>query len=382
MLSLLLMGDQPSDREAIDKQSAAASVPPNGSSSRPKAVVDNASLVARPVVPVSGAAPAKAASTVPPATDDIDSDWPSEPQASSPSSVGSLAPATDEVDSGWLADGEPEAAPRVPLHSPNFPSDRVLPSELWGASGAESQRATATADAVSGPGPSVAPREEPPEPAVPSPTVPAEPARESKSSAAVVAPRAPARGKAAWVGLALAAAVGVWLARGASDSGEGPGIQALRPEANVERSAPAVAPSEAAPPAVALAAVAPGPEAPEASASPVGVTAPSSDAPTEAPPLPGAASAAPVASAETSGKIVVIVNVRPPQARIYYRGKEAGRAPLRVELEPGQRRAFEVGYPGFMTRRIVVDGSKPDILVGLRAASPYATSSTPPAAEN
>jgi hypothetical protein len=79
---------------------------------------------------------------------------------------------------------------------------------------------------------------------------------------------------------------------------------------------------------------------------------------------------------------VVIVNVRPPQARIFYRGKEAGKAPLRVELEPGQRRSFEVGYPGFMTRKIVVDGSKPELLVGLRASSPYATGSAPPASEN
>ena len=88
---------------------------------------------------------------------------------------------------------------------------------------------------------------------------------------------------------------------------------------------------------------------------------------------------APSASAESSpGKIVVIVNVRPPQARIFYRGKEAGKSPLRVELEPGQRRSFEVGYPGFMTRKIVVDGSKPELLVGLRAASPYATGSSAP----
>jgi hypothetical protein len=111
----------------------------------------------------------------------------------------------------------------------------------------------------------------------------------------------------------------------------------------------------------------------------------SAGAPIEAAPTPSAVAEVPTpaASAESSsGKIVVIVNVRPPQARIYYHGKEAGKAPLRVELEPGKRRSFEVGYPGFMTRKIVVDGSKPEILVGLRPASPYASAPAPTPAEN
>jgi hypothetical protein len=79
---------------------------------------------------------------------------------------------------------------------------------------------------------------------------------------------------------------------------------------------------------------------------------------------------------------VVIINVRPANARIYHRGKEAGRAPLRVELDPGKRRSFEVGSPGYMTRRIIVDGSKPEVLVGLRPSSPYATGTAPSAPEN
>jgi hypothetical protein len=154
----------------------------------------------------------------------------------------------------------------------------------------------------------------------------------------------------------------------------------LPPEASQERGAAEVAAPEAPPAAAeALQAAPPAIQEPASSvASDVGVNS----QPAAAPPDGAPASAATTPSSTSSGKTVVIVNVRPPQARIYYRGKEAGRAPLRVELEPGQRRSFEVGYPGFMTRKIMVDGSKPEILVGLRAASPYATRSTPPAPEN
>jgi hypothetical protein len=170
------------------------------------------------------------------------------------------------------------------------------------------------------------------------------------------------------VAIAAIAAVGLWFARGGSPGTAEPFAQALRPEATKVELAPEPAP--------ALAVV---PEPTVGATSPVGVEAPSAGAPIEAAPEPGpSAQAAPIAGADpSSGKIVVIVNVRPPQARIYYRGKEVGKAPLRVELEPGKRRSFEVGYPGFMTRKIVVDGSKPELLVGLRPASPYAMGAAP-----
>jgi hypothetical protein len=180
--------------------------------------------------------------------------------------------------------------------------------------------------------------------------------------------------------LAAAALAGLWFARGGDRSRQEPGVQALRPEAaHIEPAKAEAAKAEAAKlePAQELKAE---PVA-SAGASPSGVelagtqAAAAGSVNVEAP--------APADSAASSpGKIVVIVNVRPPQARIFYRGKEAGKAPLRVELEPGQRRSFEVGYPGFMTRKIVVDGSKPELLVGLRASSPYATTSAPPASEN
>jgi hypothetical protein len=75
------------------------------------------------------------------------------------------------------------------------------------------------------------------------------------------------------------------------------------------------------------------------------------------------ASAPPAASA---GNISVLIRVKPPQARIFYRGKEVGKAPVTVEIEPGKRRAYEVSLPGYMTRKVVVDGSETELSVGLR----------------
>jgi hypothetical protein len=182
------------------------------------------------------------------------------------------------------------------------------------------------------------------------------------------APPSRSRGKGVAIAVAALAAAGLWFARGNHPEGEA-GVQASRPEPAKVEAAPAAAPEP-----VVAAQPAPSPEPPASAPSPVGVESPSAGAPIEAASAPSASSEAPAPSAASSdGKIVVIVNVRPPQARIFYRGKEAGKAPLRVELEPGKRRSFEVGYPGFMTRKIVVDGSKPEILVGLRPASPYAT---------
>lgn len=93
------------------------------------------------------------------------------------------------------------------------------------------------------------------------------------------------------------------------------------------------------------------------------------------------ASAAPTHSSDdsvsapvtSSGKLAVMINVRQPQARIFYKGKELGKPPITVELEPGSRRSFEVVAPGFQTRKLVVDGSKAHIMIGLRAAPGTAT---------
>jgi hypothetical protein len=51
-----------------------------------------------------------------------------------------------------------------------------------------------------------------------------------------------------------------------------------------------------------------------------------------------------------------------------------GGSPMRVELAPGEKRAFEVGHPNFVTRKVVVDGSQPEMIVGLHPKAAGAAS--------
>jgi hypothetical protein len=59
----------------------------------------------------------------------------------------------------------------------------------------------------------------------------------------------------------------------------------------------------------------------------------------------------------------------PPGARMFWKGKEMGTTPFVLELPTGQRRSYELGKPGFTTRKVVVDGSKTDLKIGLGAES-------------
>jgi hypothetical protein len=126
---------------------------------------------------------------------------------------------------------------------------------------------------------------------------------------------------------------------------------------------------------------APAPE-PVASAAPSAAT-PSSEpavASAEKPPQPApekpAASAEPAPPAvdtgaqSAEGARVVIVKLSPPDAQLFYKGKSVGKSPVRVELAPGEKkRSFEVGRPGWVTRKLTVDGSEPEIFIGLRPDS-------------
>ncbi len=86
-----------------------------------------------------------------------------------------------------------------------------------------------------------------------------------------------------------------------------------------------------------------------------------------APAAAAPASAEPSASAAPDGSRVVIVKISPPGARLFYKGKPVGSSPVTVELAPGEKkRSFEVGMPGWVTRRLVVDGSKPEVFIGLK----------------
>jgi hypothetical protein len=82
---------------------------------------------------------------------------------------------------------------------------------------------------------------------------------------------------------------------------------------------------------------------------------------------PSAAPAEPSAStASPEGTRVVVVKISPPGARLFRKGKAVGTSPVTIELAPGEKRSFEVGMPGWVTRRLVVDGTKPEILIGLK----------------
>jgi hypothetical protein len=64
--------------------------------------------------------------------------------------------------------------------------------------------------------------------------------------------------------------------------------------------------------------------------------------------------------------ITVTVNSKPPNAQFFHFGKQVGTAPFVVQLKPGEHHAYEVGLPGHITRKLVLDGSKTELTVGLR----------------
>ena len=110
-----------------------------------------------------------------------------------------------------------------------------------------------------------------------------------------------------------------------------------------------------------LSAAAPAPEATPSAAVPVPEALPS----TTAEPSAAVQPAAPAEAATGDLRSVTLDSV-PPKARFYHFGKEVGTAPFVLQFKPGERHAYEVGLPGYITRKVVVDGSKPEITVGLR----------------
>lgn len=148
-----------------------------------------------------------------------------------------------------------------------------------------------------------------------------------------------------WVALGVAvASIGGWLVLRGDDAAPPaptPVVQAAPPAAKPE---PMPAPTPAPTPA------------------PVASEAASAATPTPAASA-SAAEPAPVASGDV---IRVTVTSVPPKARFYHFGKEIGTAPFVLELKPGERHAYEAGLPGFGTRKVVIDGSKPEVSVGLR----------------
>jgi hypothetical protein len=90
--------------------------------------------------------------------------------------------------------------------------------------------------------------------------------------------------------------------------------------------------------------------------------------PSSAAPAPSAAGVASDAAAEppASGTQRVTITTVPPKAKFFHYGKQVGTAPFVVDLPAGERRAYEVWLPGHIARKLVIDGSKPEISLGLR----------------
>lgn len=104
-----------------------------------------------------------------------------------------------------------------------------------------------------------------------------------------------------------------------------------------------------------------------ASAAPAAESASPPAAADSAPAPAASASAAP--SADTEIRRVTIKS-KPPKVRFFHFGKQVGVTPFVLELKPGERHAYEAGLPGYGTRKVVIDGSKPEVLIGLTREKP------------
>jgi hypothetical protein len=71
-------------------------------------------------------------------------------------------------------------------------------------------------------------------------------------------------------------------------------------------------------------------------------------------------------AATSPGMVSIKIESDPPGARLFRKGKEVGTTPFTLEFEPGQRRAYELVRPGYGTRKVVIDGSKTEISIGLK----------------
>lgn len=308
--------------------------------------------------PVSGA----------PATDDIDSEWSTEaaPASASVASESAVAaskpPRTEEVDSGWLGDGEPDAAA---LTKPNFPEDPAVPADV-AAPASEKPKTAASSEPPAAAKKAVASASSAGRPAAGSERAPSKrkvgDASEARRVSQPSEPVATQKGGSRWIGLLLLgiAAGGVLVVKGRGQKDEPVAAEpapAARPPEVTAAQTPRPEPDTAPAASAAVVAEAPAPVASESA------PAPASAAPAEAAPAPSQAASEAAASA---GMKRVVIDVMPPEARVYYRGKSVGKPPVTIELEPGKRRSFEVAAPGYTTRKIVVDGSKAEMSVGLR----------------
>jgi hypothetical protein len=113
----------------------------------------------------------------------------------------------------------------------------------------------------------------------------------------------------------------------------------------------------------------PPPAAPAALATPeppaeVAAPAPSANTENAVEPNTTASAAAQAPGAFTR----VTVTGNPTGAKFYRKGRLVGTNTIVVELAAGEKQAFELGLPGHVTRKVVVDGSTPEMVIGLLPA--------------
>jgi DNA polymerase III gamma/tau subunit len=270
------------------------------------------------------------------------------------------------VDSGWLADGEPDAAT---LAKPSFPTDPAVPADI-ARPASEAPKVSEARAPVTEPPAKQTPSSSSPASVEPSDSErasskrkPAEAANERRVSRHAE-PVATQKGGSRWIGLLLlvVAAGGIALVKGRGQENEAALAEPTKVQdpdvtsARTPQSEPAALPALSAAPSPEVVA-----ELPAPAASEVAPAVPSSSA--AAAPAPSESASEP---APPTGTKQVVIDVMPPEARVYYRGKSVGKPPVTIELEPGKRRSFEVAAPGYTTRKIIVDGSKPKLSVGLR----------------
>jgi len=159
---------------------------------------------------------------------------------------------------------------------------------------------------------------------------------------------APARSRwlvvAAAGGAALAVAAGVWLTLGRAplpSPAAAPDAVAVAEPGAVERAVAATQSATAASPAA--------------------------SAPVEPEPAASASSGVPAAAGQEPVRVRILIS--PPTGRVIEKGKRVGYSGVEVEVMPGKRRIFEIQHDGYTPRRLVVDGSEPEIRIGLRPAS-------------
>jgi hypothetical protein len=161
--------------------------------------------------------------------------------------------------------------------------------------------------------------------------------------------------------LGVAACLGLFLVQRARARGAGtheaPPVLA---DAEPSRSAP-------------LAASLPKNPAREVSAPPASATPALPSASALASAAPAASVAAPPEAAASAGKApaasgatrTVTLEVSPPDAKVFTRGLQRKGPPYTFDIRRGARLLVEVVRPGYVARRVVLDGSRPEIAVGL-----------------